>query len=83
MQKEDLESWWASLSITQKERIARKALKKKSADGQVDESLVLYPACSRWWVALDEESRLRIHDHCVTKHNYLQEEWNDANPFGD
>ena len=69
MRNDKLEIWWASLTIAQKERI--------------DEEMVRYPACSRWWNSLDEESRQKIHDHCVDRHGYLLQEWNEADPYGD
>ena len=83
MQYGELEMWWASLTVAQKERIARKALSKASPDGKADESQVLYPACTRWWNTLDEERRQTIHDHCVGRHGYLMKEWNEADPYGD
>ena len=82
MRNIELEKWWASLTISQKERIARKGLSKNSTDGSVDENLVLYPACSKWWSDLDDERRQTIYDHCVDAHGYLLKEWNDADPYG-
>jgi hypothetical protein len=79
---DDLEIWWSSLTIAQKERIARKAQKKASPDGTVDEELVRYPACTRWWIAQDAADKQRIHDHCVDRHGYLLQEWNEADPYG-
>ena len=83
MQKVDLEMWWSSLTIAQKERIAGKALKKASADGNVDMSSVTYPGCSFWWCGLDEAAQMKIHDHCESRHGYVMAEWNDADPYGD
>ncbi|MBR1677917.1 MAG: hypothetical protein IJ701_00490 [Bacteroidales bacterium] len=83
MQNDNLDIWWSSLTIAQKERIARKALSKASQDGTVDESLVRYPACTRWWNSLDEARKATIHDHCVDRHGYLLQEWNNAKPYGD
>ena len=68
MHAEELEIWWSSLSVAQKERIARKGLTKASPDGKVDESLVVYPACTRWWNSLEENRKAKIHDHCVNRH---------------
>lgn len=79
----EFEIWWSSLAVTQKERIARKALTKAAADGVVDEEQVRYPACTRWWNTLDEERKRTIHDHCVDRHGYLLPEWDNANPYGD
>ena len=83
MHDDELEIWWTSLSIAQKERIAGKGQKKASPDGQVDESLIRYPACTRWWNALPVEKKRTIHDHCVDRHGYLLKEWDEANPYGD
>ena len=80
---EELEIWWSSLTIAQKERIARKAQKKASPDGKVDDELVRYPACTRWWNSQDLAVQQKIHDHCVDRHGYLLQEWNDADPYGD
>ena len=83
MKKTELDIWWASLTIAQKERIARKGLSKTAPDGNVDEELVRYPGCSRWWNSLNVERQTVIHDHCVDRHGYLLQEWNDAKPYGD
>ena len=40
MRNDNLEMWWASLTIAQKERIARKGLAKASSNKEVDEELV-------------------------------------------
>ena len=40
MHNDNLDIWWASLTIAQKERIARKGQTKASPDGKVDEELV-------------------------------------------
>ena len=83
MQKKDLEIWWSSLSIKQKERIARKGMSKTSPDGSVDEDKVRYPACTQWWNSMDIEKQTLIHDHCVDRHGYILNEWNEGNPYGD
>ena len=83
MQLSELEIWWSSLSISQKERIARKAARKASPDGTVDEAQVRYPACTAWWNNLPEDRKQMIHDHCEGHHGYLLEEWNEADPYGD
>lgn len=83
MQIQELESWWASLPVAQKERIARKGISKASADGKATEEQYQYPACTAWWNALDVMRKQAIHDHCVDRHGYLQAEWNEANPYGD
>lgn len=76
----DIEIWWTSLPIAEKERIARKAQQK---NGKTDESLIQYPGCTRWWNALDDVHKLKIHDHCVAHHGDELKEWDNANPYGD
>ena len=83
MRNTELETWWASLTIAQKERIARKGQSKTAPGGEVDEELVRYPACTRWWNSLDEPLKEKVHDHCVDRHGYLLMEWRDADPYGD
>jgi hypothetical protein len=83
MHNDNLDIWWASLTIAQKERIARKGLTKASPDGKVDDEMVRYPACTRWWNSLDAQTQQKVHDHCVDRHGYLLQEWNDADPYGD
>ena len=83
MHNDELDIWWTSLSIGQKERIAKKGLSKASPDGKADMDQVRYPACTRWWNSLPDEQRKFVHDHCVGHHGYLQKEWDDANPYGD
>ena len=83
MDNNALEIWWSSLAISEKERITRKALTLASSDGTADESLVQYPACTRWWNDLPVEKKQKIHDHCVNRHGLLLPDWNDATPYGD
>ncbi len=83
MANNELELWWASLSVAQKERIARKGLTKAAGGQPVDEALVRYPACTVWWENLDEARKDSIHNHCVDRHAYLMKDWDDANPYGD
>jgi hypothetical protein len=83
MRNNEMETWWASLTIAQKERIARKGQAKTTPGGKVDEELVRYPACTRWWNSLDEPLKEKVHDHCVDRHGYLLMEWRDADPYGD
>ena len=83
MRNDNLEIWWSSLTIAQKERIARKGLAKAHPDAQVNEDEVRYPACSRWWNSLPDEQKETIHDHCVDRHGYLLLEWKEADPYGD
>ena len=83
MRNDNLEIWWASLTIAQKERIARKGLAKASPGKEVDEEQVRYPACTRWWNTLDQTSKLKIYVHCVVRHGDQLKEWKEGNPYGD
>ena len=76
----NLEIWWSSLPIDEKERIARKGMSKV---GEVDESLVQYPGCTRWWQSLEEKRKESIYAHCVAKHGDELKEWKECNPYGD
>lgn len=76
----DLEIWWASLPVKEKERIALKGLQKA---GVKDPSKSYYPACSAWWVSLPHERREAIKAHCEAAHGDIVREWDDANPYGD
>ncbi len=49
----------------------------------MDESLVQYPAGTRWWNDLPVEKKQEIHDHCVDRHGLFLADWNDAAPYGD
>ena len=82
MHSADLDIWWSSLTIAQKERIARKG-QIKATGAEVEESLYLYPACSCWWNTLDDTTKEKIHDHCEGRHGYFLHEWNEATPYGD
>ena len=79
MRDYDLEPWWASLPVSEKERIAGKALSRAGEDL----SLAKYPSCTIWWNCLPDIRKQRIHDHCVQRHGDVLKEWNDADPYGD
>ena len=83
MEKIDFDAWWASLPISRKERIARKALSKANPGQAVDESTVLYPACTVWWGSIDDKQREAIYDHCTNRHGDLQQDWQEGDPYGD
>ena len=82
MKHDDLNLWWTSLSVAQKERVAKKGIKKYTGK-EAAEAEYQYPACSAWWNALPEEQKTWIHDHCEHKHGYVLKEWDEANPYGD
>ena len=69
----DLEVWWSSLPISEKERIARKG-------SGVEQT---YPACTAWWNGLDIARQEKIYTHCVARHGDELREWKECNPYGD
>ena len=79
MENVDLEIWWSSLPVTEKERIALKGIKKANGD----ESLAHYPACTAWWNSLEQDRKEFIYNHCVLAHGDELREWKDQNPYGD
>ena len=68
MHNDELDIWWTSLSIGQKERRATKGLSTMSPEGKADMDQVRYPACTRWWNShLDLVKRKAIyHFTCPT-----------------
>ena len=64
MENVDLEIWWSSLPVSEKERIARKGLSKA---GDPDESKACYPACTVWWNSLEEEHKAFIYKAYIRK----------------
>ena len=83
MNNTELDNWWASIPISQKERIARKSFTKANPGEAVDESTINYPACTRWWGELSVEEKDKIYDHCVNRHGLTEKEWNSGDPYGD
>ncbi len=79
MENVDLELWWSSLPINEKERIARKGIAK----GEGDVKDATYPACTAWWNSVEEKRKLYIYNHCVAAHGDQLKEWREENPYGD
>jgi len=75
MTERELQVWWSSLPISEKERIALK--------GSGDETQAQYPACTAWWNNLDMERQKKIYQHCVARHGDELREWKEGNPYGD
>lgn len=70
----DLESWWASLAVVEKERIATNAARKAGNPNVV----VRYPDCTRWWNTIPTDKKVSIHNHCTDKHGLLLPEWKEG-----
>jgi len=74
MNVKDLDKWWSSLTVGQKERIASKIESKKAGE----DIKVTYPACTVVWNGLEIEAKEKIHDHCTDKHGLLLPEWSEG-----
>jgi len=70
----ELDKWWSSLSTREKERIATKAARKA---GETTTE-IRYPACTTWWLSIDEYRKKEIHDHCTDRHGLLLPEWQEG-----
>jgi len=71
----DYDKWWSSLTTTEKERIATKAARKA---GNPDAPVVHYPACTAWWITVDETRKASIYEHCTDAHGLLLPEWKEG-----
>ena len=78
MDEKELETWWASLTVEQKERIAGKIVSKQT-DGAV--TTCNYPECSRVWNDLPLERRQAIYEHCTDDHGFLLHKWREGFSF--
>ncbi|MCQ2334475.1 MAG: hypothetical protein MJZ89_01405 [Paludibacteraceae bacterium] len=74
----NLNDWWSSLTIAQKERIATKVA---NTDPEQPVHRIYYPDCTRWWIALSPEHQQQIHDHCTDHHGYLLADWKQGYPL--
>lgn len=79
MESVDLEIWWSSLPVSEKERIAKKGIAKNGGNPED----AVYPACTSWWNALEASRKASIYNHCVVAHGDELKEWREENPYGD
>lgn len=70
--------WWASLTVSEKERIASKVASKALGGKYVQ---VHYPECSALWNELPQEEQQAIYNHCTDAHGLLLQVWKNGNPF--
>jgi len=73
----ELDNWFCSLTVKQKEHIACKVLLKQERDPKAG----IYPNCADVWMSLDEDIKDKIHDHCTDKHGMWIQEGGDAPIF--
>jgi len=74
MTNSQLDDWFCSLSVKQKEHIACKVLKAQDKDPKGG----LYPNCASVWSELDEERKESIHEHCTDRHGMWIQEGGDG-----
>lgn len=77
MTDKQLDNWFCSLSVKQKEHIACKILAKQGKDPKEG----LYPNSYNIWKELDEERKNGIHDHCTDSHGMWIQEGGDGPIF--
>lgn len=65
----NMNEWWASLTVAQKERIASKAYSLNNPDKPA--MTVRYPACSNWWISISKEEQQAIHDRSTDTLGHL------------
>ena len=66
--KIDYDLWWSNLTISQKERIAKKITKEEC----------VYPKCTLVWKELGDDKKEWIHKHCTSKHGCVIEEFTEG-----
>lgn len=71
MEKSFIEKWFCSRTIKEKERIAGKIMHRE----------VFYPECTDVWNNLDDETKVKIYEHCSGDHGQIQEDWVDGAPL--
>lgn len=70
----ELDNWFCSLSVKQKEHIACKVLLKQEKDPKRG----LYPNCTDVWLLLSEDIKQNIHDHCTDSHGMWIQDGGDG-----
>lgn len=71
----ELIKWWSSLTIENKERIARKIVEHLVPEWEGD---TCYPDCTRLWHYLSESQQQAIYEHCTDRHGHVLKEWKEG-----
>jgi len=71
----EVNKWWSSLTVENKERIARKVVEKVLPDWDGGTN---YPECTRLWHNLNEEQKESVKEHCTDRHGYVAKEWREG-----
>lgn len=78
MTEQELDNWFCSLSVKQKEHIAAKLAKYNGLDAKE----YMYPNCWDLWARCDDVvQKQMIHDHCTDNHGMWIQEGGDAPIF--
>lgn len=77
MSEKELNDWFCSLTIKQKEHIAYRLC----TINNTDKENIPYPNCVNVWLPLCVEQKQTIHDHCTDKHGMWIQEGGDATIF--
>jgi len=78
MNVQELDKWWANLTIAQKERISSKIATAKGEGKQV---IVKYPECSKYWGELAPERKEAIYKHCTGAHGEILKDWSEGKSY--
>lgn len=70
------DEWWASLTIAQKERVAGRIVANEQTESP--RPSVVYPACTAIWMALPDERKEWIYDHCTNAHGLVIDDWTEG-----
>ena len=72
----ELDFWWSTLTVKEKERIATKIARIGNPDAPVQN----YPHCTEVWQSAPDDVRQRVHDHCNDDHGLVIGEWSEGKP---
>ena len=70
----DPDTWWTSLTVVEKERIATKLARRNNREAEP----VLYPACTTVWMQTPAEVKQKVYDHCTADHGLIMGEWTEG-----
>jgi len=74
----ELDNWFVSITVKQKEHIAAKVLLKEGRDVHAAK----YPNCWNIWKDLPENVKQAIHEHCTDNHGMWAVEENHETSLG-
>jgi len=75
MNHKQLDDWWSSLKIEEKERIATKYQSVKIGKTH---PTIKYPNCTKLWGLLRLDEKEYIHNHCVQSHGLVTPDFKEG-----